>query len=727
MTSAAPAQVSPLLAPLTVRGVTLPNRVVMGSMHMGLEDRHEDLPRLAAFYAERARGGVALIVTGGVGPVAEGAVSRHGGLLATPEDARAHRCITDAVHAEGGRILVQLLHAGRYAPGAGLVSASATRAPISRHTAREMSVADIETTVAAFARSAELALEAGYDGVEVMASEGYLLNQFLAPATNLRTDGYGGSAEGRRRFPVAVVAAVRAALGERGLLSVRTSLTDLVPEGQDLAEVRATARAFEAAGADMLMTGIGWHEARVPTVVTSVPRGAFTSATAAVRDAVSIPLIAANRLTTPADAEAVLAAGHADLVALARPLLADPAWVRTIGSEDPADLTPCIACNQACLDHVFLGRTVSCLMNPRAGRETEPEYAVPVPVEIGRRRRVAVVGAGPAGLTAAHRAARFGHEVTLFDAAAEPGGQFRLARRIPGKEEFGPALAHLAARAAAAGVEMRLGESVTAATLTDDAGTPAFDEVVVATGVRPRRIELDGAGTPDAPAVHSYEDVLAGRVEVGPRVAVIGAGGVGVDVAEYLSSGGERHDGAPEDVDHWRARWGVTDAPDVRGGIARPAPSEAVREVTLLQRSPGAVGARLRPTTGWVHRAELKRHGVRSVSGAEYVGVDARGLHITVPAPEAAPGLAGGARERGAAGEREDGGVPVDASARVAQVLDVTDVVVCAGQEPVSELAEELVAAGYPAEAVRLVGGAADARDIDAYRAMDHAVRTVQG
>lgn len=709
MTVAAPAPPpSLLLEPLTVRGTALPNRVVMGSMHLGLEDRHEDLPRLAAFYAERARGGVGLIVTGGVAPVPEGAVTSGGGALASDADAAAHRVVTDAVHAAGGRILVQLLHAGRYAPTSELVSASATRAPISRLTAREMTAEDIAETVAAFERSARLALEAGYDGVEVMASEGYLLNQFLAPATNRREDEYGGSALNRRRFPAAVVAAVRAGLGERGLLSVRTSLIDLVAQGQDLEEVRDTARAFEAAGADLLMTGIGWHESRVPTIVTSVPRAAFVPTTAAVRDAVSIPVIAANRITTPADAEQILASGAADLVALARPLLADPAWVRSIGSDDPADLTPCIACNQACLDHVFTGEPVSCLMNPRAGRETDPRYAVPVPVEIGRRRRVAVVGAGPAGLTAAHRAAQFGHEVVLYDAHDGVGGQFRLARRIPGKEEFAPALEHLAARAQQAGVEMRLGTRVSGTTLLTPEGAPAFDEVLVTTGVRPREIALPGAGQPGTPFVHRYEEVIAGRVVCGPRVAVIGAGGVGVDVAEFLAAGGERADGEPESVDHWRARWGVADAPGVRGGLVRPRPEAPAREVVLLQRSPGPVGARLRPTTGWVHRAELRRLGVEAVSGATYERVDAEGLHVTLPASEPGPGAEG-------------------VGGRVARVLDVTDVVVCAGQEPVAELAAELVAAGYPEAAVRVVGGAHDAREIDAYRATDHATRAVQG
>ena len=700
--TAAPVRRSPLLEPITLGPLTLPNRVVMASMHLGLEDRHEDLPRLAAFYAERARGGVGLIVTGGVGVVPEGTVSPGGGLLATAEDARAHRVVTDAVHAEGGRILVQLLHTGRYARGTDLVSASAVRAPISPLTPKEMDAEDIERTVGAFARSAALALDAGYDGVEVMASEGYLLNTFLAPVTNRRDDAYGGSAAARRRFPVRVVAAVRAALADRGVLSVRTSAADLVPGGQTREEVADTARAFEAAGADVLMTGIGWHEARVPTIVTSVPRAAFLPATAALTAAVGIPVIAANRLTTPAEAEEAISSGAAALVGLARPLLADPDWMAGIGADGPATLTPCIACNQACLDHVFTGAPVSCLMNPRAGRETDPRYAPPVPVEIGRRRRIAVVGAGPAGLTAAERAARFGHEVTLFDRHGEPGGQFRLARRIPGKEEFGPALEHLSARAAASGVTLVSGEEVTAQTLLTSAVRPAYDEVLLTTGVRPRAITLPGTGQPGAPAVHAYDDVVLGRVEIGPRVAVIGAGGVGVDVADALAVGTHRPDGVPEEPGHWRSRWGVALDSSAPGQLVESTAERPAREVHLLQRSPEPVGARLRPTTGWVHRAELRRHGVRTRSGVTYEGVGPEGLALTVPAED-------------------------DPEIRVPLVLDVTDVVVCAGQESEDALAAALVAAGYPAEAVRLVGGAAEARELDAYRAMDHAVLAVQG
>ncbi|MCT1870533.1 NADPH-dependent 2,4-dienoyl-CoA reductase [Micrococcus luteus] len=701
MTSS-PVAVSPLLQPITLGPLTLPNRVVMASMHMGLEDRHDDLPQLAAFYAERARGGVGLIVTGGLGVVPEGTVTLGGGMLASEEDARAHRVVTDAVHAAGGRILAQLLHAGRYAPSPDLVSASAVRAPISRHTPREMTAADIERTVNAFARAATLALEAGYDGVEIMASEGYLLNQFLAPATNRRADEYGGDAERRRRFPVAVVAAVREALGERGVLSVRTSAADLVPDGQTRAEIADTARAFEAAGADVLMTGIGWHESRVPTIVTSVPRAAFLTASADLTAAVDIPVIASNRLTTPAEAEEALTSGAAALVGLARPLLADPEWMAAISDPRARTLTPCIACNQACLDHVFTGAKVSCLMNPRAGRETEPEYAAPVPVALGRRRRIAVVGAGPAGLTAAERAARFGHEVTLFDRHAEPGGQFRLARRIPGKEEFGPALEHLAARAAASGVTLVTGEEVSAQTLLTDDGRPGYDEVLLTTGVRPRPVDLPGAGEPGAPAVHAYDDVVLGHVDVGPRVAVIGAGGVGVDVAEALAAGTERPDGTPETQEHWRARWGVALTAETPGQLAKPAAAHPGREVHLLQRSPGPIGARLRPTTGWVHRAELRQHGVHLHSGVTYEGLGPDGLRVTAPSPE-------------------------DPEARVALTLDVTDVVVCAGQESETDLVEDLVAAGYAPEAVRLIGGAAEARELDAYRAMDHAVRAVQG
>lgn len=725
-----------LFSPWRVGHLSLPNRVVMGSMHMGLEDSHDDLPRLAEFYAERARGGAGLIVTGGFSPNRLGRLSPGAGMLASQADADAHRVVTDAVHAEGGRILAQLLHAGRYAKSPLQVSASRTRAPISPVTAFALPTAAVRRTVQDFVRAAGWARRAGYDGVEVMASEGYLINQFLAPATNHRTDRYGGTADNRRRFLEEIVSGIRQAAGNDFVISVRLSMVDLVQDGQTLEEVLDVARAVERCGADLINTGIGWHEARVPTIVTSVPRAAFAAATARVREVVDIPVSASNRITLPHTAEQILEAGQADAVTMARPFLADAAWVAKARADHEAAITPCIGCNQACLDHVFSGRTVSCLMNPRAGRETEAPYdrlggpvALGMPevpaapasrptVAAGRtradaetadhttgpaegRRRVAVVGGGPAGLAAAHAAAARGHEVTLFEATGHIGGQFRLARRIPGKEEFAEALAHFRDRLDPLGVDVRTGVRADAAMLVGQAGEPAYDHVVVATGVVPRELDIPGI---DRPEVHAYPDVVDGTVTCGDTVAVIGAGGIGVDVAELLTAPASHAHGAFQDLQDWQAEWGVDPAFTERGALTSRRPEAPARTVHLLQRSPGKIGARLGATTGWVHRAALKARGVVKHSGVRYVKIDDDGLHVDVTR------TVGTWRKRTQVSRT---------------VLAVSDVVVCAGQESEASLAAELRAAGMPDERIHVVGGALKAGEIDAKRAIDEAVRAV--
>ncbi|XNZ01168.1 FAD-dependent oxidoreductase [Micrococcus luteus] len=695
---------SHLFTPWRVGHLTLPNRVVMGSMHMGMEDSHADLPRLAEFYATRARGGVGLIVTGGFAPNRLGRLSPGAGMFAGRSDAEAHRVVTDAVHAKGGRILAQLLHAGRYAKSPLQVSASRTRAPISPVTAFALPTAAVRRTVRDFVRAAGWARQAGYDGVEVMASEGYLINQFLAPATNHRTDRYGGSAENRRRFLEEIVSGIREAAGEEFVVSVRLSMVDLVQDGQSLEEILDVARAVERCGADLINTGIGWHESRVPTIVTSVPRAAFAAATARVKQAVDIPVSASNRITLPHTAEQILAAGQADAVTMARPFLADADWVAKAREDHEAAITPCIGCNQACLDHAFSGRTVTCLVNPRAGRETEEPYTrlgMPSARRADSGRRVAVVGGGPAGLAAAHAAAEAGHTVTLFEADQQVGGQFRLARQIPGKEEFAEALAHFRDRLDPLGVDVRTGVRADAALLTGAAGETAFDHVVVATGVVPRELDIPGI---DRPEVHAYPDVVDGTVTCGDSVAVIGAGGIGVDVAELLTApAGHRHGDFQERAD-WEREWGVDPDFGGRGGLAPRAEASVPRTVHLLQRSPGKIGARLGATTGWVHRAALKARGVQQHAGVRYLMIDDDGLHIEVTR------TVGRLRKRTEARRK---------------ILAVTDVVVCAGQESEAGLAGELRAAGMPDDRIHVVGGALKAGEIDAKRAIDEAVRAV--
>ncbi len=668
-----------LLAPLDLGHVTLPNRVVMGSMHTGLEDHARDFPKLAAYFAERARGGAGLIVTGGFAPSIEGTFYPMASKLTTHREARQHRQVTDAVHAEGGRIALQILHAGRYSYTPWCVAPSAVKSPICKFTAaRRLSDRGVRRQIRAFARAARLAREAGYDGVEIMGSEGYLVNQFLAPRTNKRIDDWGGSPGKRRRFAVETVRAVREAVGPDFILIYRISVLDLVDQGQTWDEVTALATEVEAAGASMLNLGIGWHEARVPTIVTSVPRAAFTSYAARLKQHVSVPVVATNRINMPEVAESVLAGG-ADLVSLARPFLADPEWVRKAAESRADEINTCIACNQACLDHTFVNKRATCLVNPRAAHETE--------LVLGPTRtvkRVAVVGAGVAGLAAATTLADRGHEVELFEARDHVGGQFDIAMRIPGKEEFAETIRYFTRRLDLSGVKLHLGRKVEADELVD----AGFTEVVVATGVVPRMPAIPGI---DHPMVMSYAELVRGERVAGARVAVIGAGGIGVDVSEFLTT----EHSAALDVEAWKAEWGVGDPALTRGGLALPRPEPSPRQVVLLQRKAGSIGKGLGKTSGWVHRAALKAKGVEQVTGVvSYDRIDDEGLHVTVAA------------------RPEKDAEPVTERRTYA----VDTVVVCAGQESVRTVADALQERGL---AVHVIGGADVAAELDA----KHAIR----
>lgn len=664
-----------LFEPLELGHVTLPNRVVMGSMHTGLEDRARDIPRLAAYYAERAHGGVGLIVTGGYAPNRSGWLLPLGAKLTSTAEALRHRAVTGAVHEAGGLIALQILHAGRYSYWPASVSASSIKAPINPFRPRALSERGIRATIDDYARCARLARLAGYDGVEIMGGEGYFLNQFLAPRTNRRTDAWGGSPQKRRRIAVEIVRRIRAEVGADFLLIFRLSMAEFVERGQTLTEITDLARALEAAGADILNTDIGWHEARVPTIVTSVPRAAFTEFTARISRAVSIPVCASNRINMPEVAEEILTRGDAALVSLARPLLADPEWVAKARDDRDDEINTCIACNQACLDHAFRHRTVSCLVNPRACHETELRL-----LPTRRTKRIAVVGAGPAGLSAAVALARRGHRVELFEAEDRIGGQFDLARRIPGKEEFDESLRYFTRMLELTGVTVHLGRRVTAPELIG----AGCDEVVLATGVRPRVPDIPGI---DHPMVLSYAELVRAEKPAGERVAVIGAGGIGYDISEFLTV-----EGHPTlKLDEWKEEWGVSTEEDVPGQLTTPRPAPPARDVVLLQRRSGAFGTSLGKTTGWVHRAALKAKGVERIGGVNYERIDDAGLHISFGPKRERPRL-----------------IPVDT------------VVVCAGQESVRELAEPLRAAGI---STHLIGGADLAAELDAKRAIDQGTR----
>lgn len=675
-----------LLAPLDLGFTTLKNRVLMGSMHTGLEDGRKHFPAMAAYFAERARGGVGLMVTGGFAPNIEGWAKPFAGTLSTSGGAKRHQHVTAAVHAEGGKIALQILHTGRYGYHPMCVAPSHIQSPISPFAPRELSARGIERQIRAFVRCATLAREAGYDGVEVMGSEGYLINQFLVARTNHRTDDWGGAYENRMRLPVEIVQRVREAVGPDFIVIYRLSMIDLIPDGSSWVEAVQLAKAVAKAGATLINTGIGWHEARVPTIATSVPRGAFAWVTQKMRAELRaagllIPLITSNRINMPAVAEKILADGCADMVSLARPLLADPEFVNKAATGRVDEINTCIACNQACLDHAFENRLASCLVNPRAGHETDAAF-ISLASAQPKSKRIAVVGAGPAGLAAATTLAARGHDVHLFEAAAHIGGQFNMAKRIPGKEEFAETLRYFTRRLALTGVRLHLSTRASAQELISQ----KFDDVVLATGVRPRRPAIPGAGGAN---VLSYIDVLLHGKPVGPRVVIVGAGGIGFDVAEFLVTppGHSSTMNLPE----WLAEWGVTDPVSVRGGVVKPQPAPPAREVTMLQRKAGKLGADLGKTTGWIHRAALQMKRVQMIGGVNYEHITPLGIVIS----------------RGE--KRAD-----------EQLIECDTVVLCAGQEPLRDLEAPLAAAGVK---LHLIGGAFDAGELDAKRAIDQGTR----
>lgn len=661
-----------LMEPLDLGFTTLRNRVLMGSMHTGLEELPNGVERMAAFFAERARGGVGLIVTGGFGPNAEGATHPMTNLIKSDEDALKHKPITDAVHAEGGKICMQILHTGRYAFNPNSVAPSAVQAPINPFKPKALDEDGIEKQINDIVTMAKYAQVAGYDGVEIMGSEGYFINQFLAKRTNHRDDEWGGEYENRMRLAVEVVRRTREAVGENFIIIYRLSMLDLVEGGSTYEEVVQLGKAIEKAGATIINTGIGWHEARIPTIATKVPRAAFTWVTARFKEALSIPLVTSNRINTPEVAEHVLARGDADMVSMARPFLADPFFVEKAAEGKSDEINTCIGCNQACLDHVFSGKLTSCLVNPRACHETEVVIQ-PAPA----KKKFAVVGAGPAGLAFATTAAGRGHDVTLFDSASEIGGQFNVAKQVPGKEEFYETIRYFDKQIELTGVNLQLNTRVSAGEL--NAGD--FDEVIIATGISPRTPDIEGV---DHEKVLTYLDVLKYKKPVGNKVAVIGAGGIGFDVSEYLTHAGEA---TSQNIEAFMEEWGVDMSLQARGGIegVEPKVAESPREVYLLQRKTSKVGDGLGKTTGWIHRTGLKNKGVNMIPGCSYQKIDDQGIHIAI-------------------GDQ-------------VQILDVDNVIICAGQEPLRELVDGLDKPHH------LIGGADVAAELDAKRAIDQGVR----
>ncbi len=660
-----------LLAPLDLGFTTLKNRVLMGSMHTGLEETKNGHLRQATYFAQRARGGVGLIVTGGIGPNRAASVHAGANILETDEDAEKHKIITDAVHDEDGKICLQILHTGRYAFNDKLIAPSPIQAPINPFVPREVTTDEIEQEIQDFVRTSVLAQKAGYDGVEIMGSEGYFLNQFIVTRTNQRSDEWGGSYGNRIRFAVEIVRRVREAVGENFIIIFRLSMMDLVEDGSSHDEVIELGLAIEKAGATLINTGIGWHEARIPTIITKVPRAAFTWVTAEFRKALTIPVITSNRINTPDVAEEVLARGDADMVSLARPFLADADFVNKAAAGRSDEINSCIACNQACLDHIFVGKVASCLVNPAACHEDE--FVV---TPTGNPKKIAVIGAGPAGLAFATTAARRGHDVSLHDGAAEIGGQFNLAKRIPGKEEFSETLRYYGRQIELTGVTLHLNKRVSASELNDS----DYDEIILATGISPRVLDLHGI---DHEKTLSYREVILGA-EVGQKVAIIGAGGIGFDVAELLSHAGPA---TSLDIPAFMAEWGIDMTFQSRGGVegvaAKIAPSP--REISLLQRKSSKVGAGLGKTSGWAHRTGLKKKGVTMISGCEYQKIDDQGLHLSI------------------GGEM--------------QILDVDNVIICAGQTPLRTLADGLE------KPYQLIGGADVAAELDAKRAINQGTR----
>lgn len=666
-------QHSKLLEPLNLGFTTLKNRVIMGSMHTGLEE--EDPAKLAAFFARRAQGDVGLMITGGFATSETAVLWPGAGKMTSEQDALRHRVVTDAVHAAGGKIAIQLLHAGRQAYNVNMVSASAKQSPIFPFTPRELTPAEIEQEIDGFANAAAYAKMAGYDGVEVMGSEGYLLNQFLTERGNERTDEWGGSFEKRMRFPLEVVRRIRAKVGAEFIVVYRMSMLDLVPDGQTLEETLLLARELEKAGVSILNTGIGWHEAKIPTIATQVPRGAFTWATRKIKEVVSIPVAASNRLNMPDDAERVLQNGDADMIAMARPFLADPDWVLKTREGRVNEINTCIGCNQACLDHTFGGKRCSCLVNPQACHETELVF-----VKTPAKKKIAVVGAGPAGMSFSLTAAQRGHAVTLFDESNEIGGQFNIAKQVPGKEEFHETIRYFNTMLNKEGVTRQLGKRVSAADLKD------FDEVVLATGIVPNVPSLPGV---NHPKVMGYLDVLKHGKPVGQRVAIVGGGGIGVDTAEFLTHHGVEQSPSTS-IEDFCEFWGIDREQQARGGIAgvQAKPEKAARQITVLQRKPKKIAGPGK-TTGWIHRAALEAKGVRLMSGVEYLGVEDAGLRVRTP----------------------DG---------AEHLLEVDHVIVCAGQHPNRELEESVRALGKP---VHIIGGAFKAAELDAKEAINQGAR----
>ena len=660
-----------LLAPLDLGFTTLKNRILMGSMHTGLEERPDGFTRLATYYAERAAGGVGLIVTGGIAPNPEGGGMTGAATMADAEDVRQHRPVTEAVHRAGGKICMQILHTGRYAYHQHSIAPSALQAPITPFMPRALATDEVAKQIDDFARCAELAQQAGYDGVEIMGSEGYFINQFIAQRTNQRDDEWGGDYAQRVRLAVEVVGKTRARVGKDFIIIYRLSMLDLVEGGSNWDEIVQLAKAIEQAGATMINTGIGWHEARIPTIATMVPRAAFTWVTAKIRRELHIPLITSNRINMPETAEAVLARGDADMVSMARPMLADPEWVNKAAQGKEDEINTCIGCNQACLDHIFTLKPISCLVNPRAGHETELNY---LPTD--QPKKLAVVGAGPAGIAFATTAAARGHQVTLFEAADRIGGQFNMAQKVPGKEEFAETLRYFTRQIELTGVKLRLNHRVD----MEELNNSDFDEVIIATGITPRKMTLEGIAHPK---VLSYLDVFQGAT-VGKKVAVIGAGGIGFDVCELLT-----HETATSlDIPSFMHEWGIDMTLTNRGGLLpkQDNPRHSSREIFLLQRKKSKPGKNLGKSTGWIHRSSLISKGVRLVPSCEYHKIDDQGLHLSI------------------AGQ--------------SQILNVDTIVVCAGQEPARALADTV-----SAKPVHLIGGADVAAELDARRAIDQGCR----